>query len=164
LTQALPLSLSITHIPADFDRWDDVLALIMRAFAFMDGVIDPPSSAHLLTADTLRDKARRENGFVALSGDMIVGCVFALERTNDLYVGKLAVTPDCQGQGIGRRLMRAVELLALDRGKAALELQTRIELGANHAAFARLGFHETERTAHEGYARPTSITMRKALS
>ena len=154
----------ITRIPADFDRWDDVLTLIMRAFASMDGVIDPPSSAHLLTADSLRDKARRETGFVALNGNWIVGCVFALERVAEFYVGKLAVAPDCQGQGIGRRLMQAVENLARSRGKAAIELQTRIELTANHAAFARLGFHETERTAHEGYARPTSITMRKALA
>jgi GNAT superfamily N-acetyltransferase len=158
------MPLSIAPIPADFERWGDVLALIMRAFAFMDGVIDPPSSAHLLTVDTLRDKALHETGFVALSGDRIVGCIFALERADDLYVGKLAVAPDCQGQGIGGRLMRAVEILALDRGKAALELQTRIELTANHAAFARLGFHETERTAHEGYDRPTSVTMRKPLS
>ena len=157
------MPLSIALIPADCDRWDDILALIMRAFAFMDGVIDPPSSAHLLTVETLRDKALHETGFVALSGDRIVGCIFALERADDFYVGKLAVAPDSQGRGIGRRLMRAVELLALDRGKAALELQTRIELTANHAAFARLGFHETERTAHEGYARPTSITMRKSI-
>ncbi|RUZ49336.1 GNAT family N-acetyltransferase, partial [Mesorhizobium sp. M7A.F.Ca.CA.004.05.2.1] len=49
-------------------------------------------------------------------------------------------------------------------GKAAVALQTRIELTGNHEAFARLGFRETERTAHEGYARPTSITMRKAIS
>ncbi|RWC48502.1 MAG: GNAT family N-acetyltransferase [Mesorhizobium sp.] len=156
-------AVSITQILADFDRWDDVLALIMRAFASMDGVIDPPSSAHLLTADTLRDKARREIGFVALKGDRIVGCVFALEREAELYVGKLAVAPDCQGQGFGRQLMQAAEDLARSRGKAAIELQTRIELTENHAAFARLGFHETERTAHEGYARPTSITMRKTL-
>ena len=157
-------AVSLTQIPADFDRWDDVLALIMRAFASMDGVIDPPSSAYLLTADTLRDKARRETGFVAIQGNRIVGCIFALERVADVYVGKLAVAPGCQGQGIGRRLMQAVEDLARSRGKVAIELQTRIELTTNHAAFARLGFHETERTAHEGYARPTSITMRKAFS
>ena len=157
-------AVSVTQIPADFDRWNDVLALIMGAFASMDGVIDPPSSAHLLTADTLRDKARREAGFVALKGDRIVGCIFALEKVAELYVGKLAVAPDCQGQGIGRRLMQAVEDLARRRGKAALELQTRIELTGNHAAFARFGFHETDRTAHEGYLRPTSITMRKALA
>lgn len=155
---------SITRIPADFSRWDEVLALIMQAFAFMDGVIDPPSSAHLLTVDALRAKVRRETGFLAFDGDRIVGCVFALERTDDVYVGKLAVAPGSQSQGIGRRLMRAVEILALSRGKAVLELETRIELTANHAAFARLGFHETGRTAHEGYVRPTSVTMRKIVS
>ncbi|RVA17456.1 GNAT family N-acetyltransferase, partial [Mesorhizobium sp. M7A.F.Ca.CA.002.05.1.1] len=99
-----------------------------------------------------------------VQGDRIVGCVFALERAADLYVGKFAVAPDRQGQGIGRRLMQAVEDLARSRGKAAVALQTRIELTGNHEAFARLGFRETERTAHEGYARPTSITMRKAIS
>ncbi|MBZ9966185.1 GNAT family N-acetyltransferase [Mesorhizobium sp. BR1-1-2] len=155
--------ITITRIPADFDRWNEVLALILRAFAFMNGIIDPPSSAHLLTAETLRDKARRETGLLALGGNRIVGCIFALERTDHIYVGKLAVTPDCQGQGIGRLLMQAVQDFARSRGKAAIELQTRIELAGNQAAFARLGFRETVRTAHEGYARPTSVTMRKTV-
>ncbi|TGQ88127.1 GNAT family N-acetyltransferase [Mesorhizobium sp. M8A.F.Ca.ET.161.01.1.1] len=136
----------------------------MGAFAFMDGIIDPPSSAHLLTADALRTKALRETGFLALDGDRIVGCVFALERADGLYVGKLAVAPDRQGHGIGRRLMQAAEDLARSRGKAAIELETRIELTTNLAAFARLGFRETGRTAHDGYDRPTSITMRKTIS
>ena len=155
---------SVARLPADFDRWDEVLALIMRAFAAMDGVIDPPSSAHRLTAENLRDKARLETGFAALTDGRIVGCVFVLERTNDFYVGKLAVEPAFQGQGIGRQLMQAVEYLARSRDKLAIELQTRVELTGNHTAFARLGFRETERTAHKGYDRPTSITMRKVLS
>ncbi|RWQ43062.1 MAG: GNAT family N-acetyltransferase [Mesorhizobium sp.] len=155
---------SIAQLPADFDRWDEVLALIMRAFASMDGVIDPPSSAHRLTVENLRDKARQEMGFSALKDGRIVGCVFVLERANDFYVGKLAVEPGFQGQGIGSQLMQAVEDLACNRGKPAIELQARIELTGNHAAFARLGFRETERTAHNGYDRPTSITMRKCFS
>ena len=158
------VAISMVRLAADFGRWDDLLALIGRAFAYMDGVIDPPSSAHLLTANGLAEKAKREAGFLAIENDRIVGCVFALERARDFYVGKLAVEPGRQGQGIGTRLMRAVEDLARERGKNAIELQTRIELTANHAAFARLGFRETERTAHEGYDRPTSITMRKVLS
>ncbi len=154
---------TITRLPADFERWDDVLALILRAFGSMDGVIDPPSSARLLTVEKLQEKARHETGFGALQDGAIVGCVFAMERADDLYVGKLAVEPDRQGSGIGKQLMQAVETLARTRGKTALELETRIELTANHAVFARMGFHETERTAHEGYSRPTSITMRKTL-
>ncbi|MEP6566453.1 MAG: GNAT family N-acetyltransferase [Mesorhizobium sp.] len=154
----------ITQLPADFERWDDVLALIMRAFAAMDGVIDPPSSAHLLSVDSLKAKAGEETAFLALKDGRIVGCVFVQERPDDFYVGKLAVEPGFQGQGIGKQLMQAVEALARSRDKAAIELQTRIELTANHAAFARLGFRETEQTAHKGYDRPTSITMCKVLA
>lgn len=157
-------AVSIIRLSTDFVRFDDVLALILKAFASMDGVIDPPSSAHRLTAAGLSEKASRETGFAALQDGRIVGCVFALERAGDLYVGKLAVEPDRQGSGIGKQLMQAVETLARTRGKTALELETRIELTASHAAFARMGFHETERTAHEGYSRPTSITMRKVIS
>ncbi|CCV15595.1 GNAT family N-acetyltransferase [Mesorhizobium sp. STM 4661] len=155
---------SITQLPADCDRWDEVLALVMRAFATMDGVIDPPSSAHRLTVENLRDKAGRETVFAAQKDGRIIGCVFVLERADDFYVGKLAVEPGLQGQGVGRRLMQAAESLARDLDKRAIELQTRIELTGNHAAFARLGFRETQRTAHDGYSRATSITMRKELS
>jgi predicted N-acetyltransferase YhbS len=157
-------AVSIAAIPADFSRWDQVLDLILDAFSYMDGIIDPPSSAHLLSADSLRDKARRETGFLAVKGDEIIGCVFACEQEAGFYIGKLAVATACQGQGVGRRLVEAVEDLARKFGKSAVELQTRIELTANHAAFARLGFRETERTAHEGYKEPTSITMRKDLT
>ncbi|AZO71887.1 MAG: GNAT family N-acetyltransferase [Mesorhizobium sp.] len=159
-----PATPLVTELPPDFARWEEVHALIRRAFAYMDGVIDPPSSAHLLTPEGLRDKAALEKAFLAVENGRIVGCVFALERAEDLYVGKLAVEPGLQGRGIGARLMQAVEDFARRRSRHAVELQTRIELAANHATFARLGFRETGRTAHEGYDRPTSITMRKVLS
>jgi predicted N-acetyltransferase YhbS len=153
----------IERLPTDFDRWDEVLSLINRSFGYMGGVIDPPSSAHRLTVGVLRHKAKEEIGFLATSEGRIVGCVFVVEREHDCYIGKLAVEPELQGQGIGKKLVEAVEEFATARGKEALELQTRIELTANHAAFARLGFRETTRTAHKGYDRPTSITMRKVL-
>ena len=90
--------------------------------------------------------------------------MFAAERSDAFYIGKLAVDPASQGLGIGRALMRAVESLALQTGKPALELQTRVELMANHAAFRRMGFVEVGRTAHPGFDRPTSITFRKRLA
>ena len=72
-------------------------------------------------------------------------------------------TSACAATASAGQLMQAAEQLARQRGKRALELQTRIELVANHATFARMGFVEVARTAHEGFDRPTSITYRKAL-
>ena len=151
-------------IAGEFDRWDSVLAVIRASFAYMDGVIDPPSSAHRLTVQTLAAKAASETGFLALAGDAIVGCVFIAERPDHFYLGKLAVLPASQGRGAGRRLMQAAEQHAVRAGKPVIELQTRVELTDNHRAFRALGFVETGRTAHPGFDHPTSVTMRKRLA
>ena len=45
-----------------------------------------------------------------------------------------------------------------------LELETRLELVENHSAFGALGFSETARKSHPGYARATSITMPRPVS
>lgn len=155
---------TISRLPEDFSAWDELLGLIRRCFAYMDGVIDPPSSAHKLTPEGLRRKAGQETCFIATADGRLAGCIFVAERTDAFYVGKLAVDEHARGAGLGRRLLQAAERHAIEHGKPVLELQARIELVANHTAFARLGFVEVERTAHEGYDRPTSLTLRKRLS
>jgi GNAT superfamily N-acetyltransferase len=145
-------------------RWDGLLAVIRASFAYMDGVVDPPSSAHRLTPEALRDKAEVEIGLIALAGEEIAGCAFLAEKPDHFYLGKLAVAPAWQGFGIGRKLLQAAEEHARAAGKGLIELQTRIELTDNQQLFAKLGFVETARTAHQGYDRPTSVTMRKALA
>lgn len=156
--------LVVRHGVRDFDGWDELLALILRAFASMQGRIDPPSSALLLTPESLRQKAATEHLFLAFHGNRLAGCAFLAERPAHFYLGKLAVEPGLQGRGIGRALVAAAEEFSRHAGKPAIELETRVELTENHAAFARLGFAETGRTAHPGYISPTSVTMRKALA
>jgi len=50
-----------------------------------------------------------------------------------------------------------------DVGAQWLEVSSRVELTANHAAFIKMGFDPSGSACHPGYDRPTSITMRKAL-
>lgn len=159
------MKVEIAELPDDFDRWDELLTMIKDAFAYMDGVIDPESSAHRLTIESLAAKARTERCFVAIAqaDKSLVGCIFCEPRQDCLYVGKLAVTASHQRTGLGRMLTARAEQLAHDLGLPALELQTRIELTGNQVAFGKLGFVETLRTAHPGFDRPTSLTMRKAL-
>lgn len=151
------------RLEPSFDRYEELLALILKSFAYMDGRIDPPSSAHTLSPDSLRRKSKEEIGFVVADGQDLLGCMFLKPEPDSLYIGKLAIDPVHQGKGLGRRLLAAAEATARDLCLPALRLQTRIELTENHAAFATWGFVETSRYAHPGFTRPTSIEMRKDL-
>jgi predicted N-acetyltransferase YhbS len=157
-------ALAVARLEPAFSDWDGLLALILRAFAPMEGAIDPPSSAFRLTPESLRMKAGAETVFVARESSRLVGCLFAAGKGDALYLGKLAVEPARQRAGIGRALVAAAQAHALAEGRRALELQTRVELVGNQQAFARFGFTETARTAHPGFSRPTSITLRKELA
>ena len=128
-----------------------VLQLIRESFAYMD---------RLTVADLSRAATKGEIWAIGPAPD---ACVILTPKPDALYLGKLAVSAQARGQGLARRLVDHAAIRARALGLPALELQTRVELVENHATFARLGFVETGRTAHAGYARPTSITMRRPL-
>ena len=138
-----------------------MLALIQRSFAYMEGVIDPPSSMLNLTVAGLEQAAC--DGVALGIGDPLVACALCKPAGDALYVGKIVVDHSQRGKGLARALIAEAEVIARERGLAWLELQTRVELTANHQTFAALGFAKVAETAHAGYNRPTSITMRKAI-
>lgn len=154
---------ALVRLGPDFTRWNDLLALILDAFAYMDGVIDPPSSAHRLTPALLAEKAQAEIAYAAMEGQTLLGCIFCRPEAESLYIGKLAVAPGFQGRGTGKLLLDKAEQLARELGLPTLRLETRIELTGNHAAFARWGFVKTGGHAHPGFDRITAIEMRKRL-
>lgn len=156
-------SYTIRRAPPDATDWQAVLTLIQSAFASMAGRIDPPSSAGRLTTDAIARQA--EDGVVLIAEDdgALAGCVFLAPRPERMYLGKLAVRPALSRRGLGRRLVEACVAECRKRGVSEIELQVRVELTENHAFFEALGFRETGRTAHDGYDRPTSITMRRAV-
>ncbi len=158
-----PAAIELLRIGENFRRWDELLALILSSFAYMDGTIDPPSSAHRLTLASLAQKARDEIAFAAIEKGRLIGCVFLKPEPGSLYIGKLAIAPASQGKGIGRRLLAVAEEIAREKGLPALRLETRIELTGNHATFAGWGFARTAENSHPGFTRITSIEMQKRL-
>lgn len=134
---------------------DAVLSLIRRAFAGMEGRIVPPSSMHALTPDGIAEQAVR--GEVWVTGTPAVACVFLTPKPASLYLHKLAVDPAHQLQGHARALIGTAAARASALGLPALTLSTRVELVENHAVFRAMGFTETDRSAHPGYNRPTTI-------
>ena len=152
---------AVRHGPDDA-ALADVLALLRASFAFMDGRIDPPSSLHRLTLGEVRAHCRA--GEVWSVGTPPHACVFLTPRPEALYLGRLAVAPGRRGRGLARALVGLAERRARARGLVALELDVRVELGENRAAFRALGFVEVSSHAHPGYDRPTFVGMRRAVA
>lgn len=154
----------IERISPAFSDWENLHGLIMSTFAYMDERIDPPSSAHRLTLEGLAQKAKDEICFLAKEDGQLIGCIFCRpEPPSFLYVGKLAVSLDAQGKGVGRALLARAEQEAISLQLPALRLETRIELVENHKTFAGYGFRKSAEKSHPGYDRVTFIEMIKDL-
>jgi ribosomal protein S18 acetylase RimI-like enzyme len=144
---------------------DAVAALIRVAFAAQAVVTDPLPSALRVTGEDVAAHLRRGGGgVVAWVDDALAGSVLWEAKDGGLYVSRVAVAPGSRRQGIGRALVGAAEAAARAMRLPHVHLATRLVLADNRRLFAACGFIETERTAHPGYAEPTSVTMVKFLT
>jgi GNAT superfamily N-acetyltransferase len=78
-----------------------------------------------------------------------------------LLVDNVAVRPDLQGRGLGRRLLAFAEEEAAGRGYAELRLYTNEKMTENRALYARLGYEELD---HVTIERRHAVWMRKRLA
>jgi phosphinothricin acetyltransferase len=131
-------------------------------FAYMDGLVDPPSSIQRMTLLSLKSHAQTAELWTL--GRPLEACAILTPKPHALYIGKLCVMPKVRGLGLSRRLVEHASQRAKALDLPVLELETRIELVANHAAFKAMGFVEIGRTAHAGFAEPTAITFQRAVS
>ena len=146
-------------VPARTD-WASVLALVLKTFAYM---IDSPFSANRQMQEAMAVQAM--SGIVLLAEDATgpFGCVILNPKTDAMYLGKRPVDPSRQGEGIGCHLFEVSVEAEKAQRYAETELQARVELVENHAAFAVMGFSETGRVADNSCGRPTSVTMGSRL-
>jgi ribosomal protein S18 acetylase RimI-like enzyme len=77
-----------------------------------------------------------------------------------LLVENIAVRPDRQGRGLGRRLMAFAEFRARSLGLQALRLYTNEKMTSNIGLYESLGYRETDREAIDGRH---VVHMRKEL-
>lgn len=161
MTLQTPAELVPYQLSPQSPELGSVLQLIRSSFAFMDGRIDPPSSMHDLTLEKL--EAQAETYEIWVCGTPALACVFLSFDAEALYLGKLAVANAHRGRGLARQLVRLAHERARQQGLAFLELQVRIELIENQAAFAHMGFKIVGETAHTGFDYPTSVTMRRRV-
>jgi len=98
--------------------------------------------------------------FVAEDMGRIVGVIVLITEGGQALLDNVAVHPDTQGRGLGRRLIAFAENEARRLGFPAIELYTHQLMAENQALYARLGYREFDRRTEKGYPR---VYMRKAL-
>ena len=91
----------------------------------------------------------------------LVAVLVLIEGENGILLDNIAVSPACQGLGVGKQLMRFAEELAAERGHETIDLYTHEAMTENIAMYTRLGYQEVSRKEVNGYAR---VYMRKALA
>ncbi len=83
----------------------------------------------------------------------VAAIIVLLPKPDHLLLDNIAVHPDRQGRGLGRRLIAFAESEARRLGYAELRLYTHETMIENIALYTRLGFRETGRGQEAGYDR-----------
>ena len=106
-------------------------------------------------------RPRIRDGHVWMVGRPVVGLICLCPRDDALLIENLAVHPNAQGTGLGRRLLGFAEGLARRRGLDRVTLYTNEVMTENLAIYAHFGYREVGRRTEDGYRR---VFMEKVLS
>lgn len=103
---------------------------------------------------------RQHRVFVITDERDIIGVLVLIEKEQSFLLDNVAVHPDYQGRGLGRKLIELAAAEALRLGFSSIILYTNVQMTENINLYKKLGFVETERKQEQGYER---VYMRKLL-
>jgi GNAT superfamily N-acetyltransferase len=138
-----------------------LVRLMKTAFQEYEGVLDPPSGAHVETLDTVLTKLSSGGAALASVDGEPAGFAFYEPRGKFVYFSRLSVLPPFRNRGIGSALLDYVEQRSRRSGKAGVRLGVRLQLPHLLARYQRLGYRVTEYMTHSGYSQPTYVYMEK---
>jgi GNAT superfamily N-acetyltransferase len=131
-----------TIVQAAYEPWAEVIGIQPLPMVADYGELITSGRVHVL-----------ENGHI--------DALIVLEECDGvLLVENVAVRPDRQGRGLGRRLMAFAEFRARSLGLPALRLYTNEKMISNIALYESLGYRETGRETIDGRH---AVHMRKEL-
>ena len=85
--------------------------------------------------------------------DAVAGFVVYYEKIGCVHLENVAVNPDFQKRGIGKKLINFVEKQARADGYSRIELYTNAKMTENLGLYPRLGYREFDRRIENGFDR-----------
>jgi ribosomal protein S18 acetylase RimI-like enzyme len=140
--------------PADAARMKSCVEAAYRHYIARMG--KPPGPM----LDDYSEVVRKHQAFVAELDDQVVGVLVLILQDDGILLDNVAVPPEYQGQGLGRKLVEFAESEARNQGFSHLDLYTHECMTENIEMYKRLGYIKTERRTVRGYQR---VYMRKFL-
>jgi len=108
------------------------------------------------------DRAIREHAIDLLCADgQVAALIETILAPDHLFIENIAVAPECQGQGLGRRLLIHAEQQARKAGRTEVRLLTSAAFEANIRLYQLVGFH-IDRT--EPFMGGATVYMSKTLA
>ena len=110
--------------------------------------------------DDYKDVIQQHRVFALTQATRIIGILVLVIQRQTLLVDNVAVDPDHQGRGYGRKLMALAEEEARRLGFTAITLYTNERMTENIELYNKLGYRELGRKTEQGYDR---VYMQKSL-
>ncbi|MDX8518052.1 GNAT family N-acetyltransferase [Mesorhizobium dulcispinae] len=108
------------------------------------------------------DKALNEHQFeLAIEGGRIVGLIETMAHDDHIWIENVAVAPEAQGRGIGRKLLDSAERKAVEAGCRELRLLTNGAFEANVRLYRKHGYAVDR---EEPFMNGTTVYMSKRLA
>ena len=102
-----------------------------------------------MTVDYAQAVREHQIDLLCRDGHML-GLIETMLRPDHLWIENIAIRPEHQHKGLGRRLLAHAEHLAATAGRAELRLLTNAAFAANVALYERTGYQIDRREAFQG--------------
>lgn len=148
----------IRIVPAEECHIDGIVRCAEAAYRhYVDRIGEPPAP---MIADFAAAVRNRTAYVVTDEAYAICGFAIFYPRDDHLHLENVAVVPDRQGTGLGKRLIEYCENAARDGGYRAVELYTNEMMAENLSLYPALGYVEIGRGRQAGFDR---VFFRKTL-
>lgn len=104
---------------------------------------------------------KNHRAWVLEEAGAVLGLVILMEKESHALLDNVAVHPDAQGRGLGKRLINLAEQQAWALGYSEIQLYTHEKMLENRALYKKLGYEVFDHRLERGLRR---VYMKKYLS